>query len=232
MIKNKLKFLIFIGALFIANIPLSVFAESKITSTNTPQGNNTILDGEIGEWDPNITDAPNFNNINTSDIQGKIPTKDEYFTISVTVPIDMEFYVLPNSNLAFGSFYSPEYTIKNNGSKKLEAKINSFTMTNDNETNTNTPLYIEQVVGGDGKTQMELNICAIENLDANGNPKEVDLTQITTLNDEDKKLYELNANAEKKVKFTSKKWELPQFESKKDTASSSYTASFEFSIKN
>ena len=38
----------------------------------------------------------------------------------------MEFYVLPNSQLAFGSFYSPMYTIKNNGSKNISVSLDSF----------------------------------------------------------------------------------------------------------
>ncbi|MBQ6819676.1 MAG: hypothetical protein IJO26_00085 [Clostridium sp.] len=229
MKKNKLKYLIFIIVLFIANIPITTFAETTNNTTTIPQTGNTILDGEIGEWDPNMDDTPDFDQV--TDIEGSIPTEDEYFTISVTVPIDMEFYVLPNSQLVFGSFYSPEYTIKNNGSKTVVAKINSFSMDNSGESDTNTPLYIEEVVGGDGKTQMELKMCAVENLDSIGKQKEVNLTELNTLSDEEKTLYELQTNEVKKVKFISEKWESPTYESKKDTASSSYTASFEFSIK-
>jgi hypothetical protein len=229
MKKNKLKYLIFILALFIANIPYYVFAETKIDKTTTLQEENTILDGEIGEWDPTNADLPDFSKI--TEVEGSIPNKTEYFTISVTVPIDMEFYVLPNTHLAFGSFFSPEYTIKNNGSKTVVAKINSFSMNNSNETDTNAPLYIEKVIGGDGRTQMELGMCAVDNLDSTGKSKEVDLTAITTLSDEEKTLYELQANEVKKVKFVSGNWELPQYESNKKTASSSYIAGFEFSIK-
>lgn len=230
MKKNKLKFLIFILALFIANIPYYTFAESTINKTTASEGGNTTLDGEIGEWDPNMEDAPDFSGI--TDIEGSIPNEREYFTISVTVPLHMEFYVLPHSQLAFGSFYSPEYTIKNNGSKTVVAKINSFSMENSEETDTNDPLYIEKVVGGDGRTQMELKMNAVENLDSNGKSKEVDLTKLNTLSEEEKTLYELQANETKKVKFVSDNWELPQYESNKETASSSYLAGFEFSIKN
>lgn len=230
MKKNKLKFLIFILALFIANIPYYTFAEATINKTTTPEEGNTILDGEIGEWDPNMEDAPDFSQ--STDIEGSIPTEGEYFTISVTVPIDMEFYVLPNSQLAFGSFYSPEYTIKNNGTKTVVAKVNTFSMNNSGKTDTNTPLYIEEVVAGDGRTQMELGMCAVENLDSNGKAKEINLIELNTLSEEDKTLYELQTNEAKKVKFISDNWELPQYESNKDTASSSYIAGFEFSIKN
>lgn len=228
MKKNKLKYLIFILALFIANIPYYTFAETTNNNATTPP--NTILEGEIGEWDPDMEDAPDFSEV--TDIEGSIPNEGEYFTISVTVPLDMEFVVLPNSQLAFGSFYSPEYTIKNNGTKTVVAKVSSFSMDNSGESDTNTPLYIEKVVGGDGKTQMELGICAVENLDSTGEAKEVDLTELDTLSDEDRTLCELQTNEVKKVKFVSDNWELPQYESKKDTASSSYIVGFEFSIKN
>ncbi len=56
--------------------------------------------------------------------------EDDYYTISVTVPLNMEFYVLPNSQLAMGNFYSPTYTIKNNGSKNISVNISSFDMEN------------------------------------------------------------------------------------------------------
>ncbi|MCF0147159.1 MAG: hypothetical protein HUJ77_02045 [Clostridium sp.] len=228
MKKNKLKYIIFILVLFIANIPYYTFAETTNNNTNTTP--NTILEGEIGEWDPNMDDAPDFSEI--TDIEGSIPNEGEYVTISVTVPIAMEFYVLPHSNLAFGSFYSPEYTIKNNGTKTVVAKINSFSMENSEESDTNTPLYIEKVVGGDGKTQMELGMCEVKSLDSTGKLKRVDLTQIDNLRDENRILCELQTNEMKKVKFVSDNWELPQFESNKDTASSSYIVGFEFSIKN
>lgn len=230
MKKNKFKCLIFILTLFIANVPYYTFAETTNNTITIPKEESTILDGEIGEWDPNVTDSPDFSDV--TDIEGSTPNEGEYFTISVTVPIEMEFYVLPHSYLAFGSFYSPEYAIKNNGSKTVVAKINSFSMDNSGESDTNAPLYIEKVVGGDSKTQMELGVRAIENLDSYGKTKEIDLTEIHTLSDEEKILYELQANEDKKVKFISENWELPQFESNKKTASSSYIAGFEFSIKN
>ena len=230
MKRNKLKYLIFVLALFIANTPYCAFASNTVNNGTTQQNENTILDGEIGWWDPNNSDSPDFDQ--ATDIEGTLPIEGEYLTISVTVPINMEFYVLPHSQLAFGSFFSPEYTIKNNGSRAVVAKINSFSVDDYSETATNTPLYIEEVIGGDGRTQMELGMFAVGNLDLDGNQKKVDLTQIDTLNEDEKILCEIKSNEVKKVKFTSENWELPQYESKKDTASSSYIAGFEFSIKN
>ena len=38
----------------------------------------------------------------------------------------MQFIVLPSSSNPLGLFYSPEYSITNNGSKTLEMKIKNF----------------------------------------------------------------------------------------------------------
>lgn len=228
MNKNKFKYWVIILALCIANNPLKAFANTTNGSSSS-NGNTTILEGEIGEWDPNIQDKPNFGD--GTDIEGNIPTVDQYFTISVTVPLDMEFMVLPSSNLAFGSFYSPKYTIKNNGSKTIIARINSFDIDTTITTANETPLYVEKIVPGDGRTQMELNICTLDETIFNDIDKEIDLTNLNTLSDEERTLYELQANEVKKVKFNSRKWEIPKYESQKEIAKSSYEAVFEFSIK-
>ncbi len=124
MKNKKIKCLILIVALFIARSQLYVFSETNsgelsnngnVTPTPPKEGT-TILDGQIGEWDPNDSDAPNFEQEGL-EIEGSKPTQGQYYTISVTVPVSMEFFVLPNSYLPFGSFYSPEYSITNNGSK-------------------------------------------------------------------------------------------------------------------
>lgn len=226
MKKNKFKCLIVILALCIANNPLKVLADT--TNRNIQQSGDTVLDGEIGEWDPGISGTPG----NGMDIEGDIPNSDEYFTISVTVPVAMEFMVLPSSTSPFGSFYSPNYTIKNNGSKTIVSKILSFEMDNIVNANDETPLYIEKVVGGNGRTQMELSICTLDGSILNNIDKKVDLTKIKSLNEEERTLYELQANDSKQVKFHSDRWERPEYESNKDKAVSSYTALFEFSIAN
>lgn len=224
MKKNKFKFLILILALCMAKNPLDAFANTG--------NSNTILEGEIGLWDPYESDKPDFNGIADTDIEGKIPTADKYFNIiSVTVPIDMEFMVLPSSTSAFGSFYAPKYTIRNNGRIPVVAKIKSFELDTSNTNANATPLYIEKVVGGDRRTQMELNICALDDSTPNNIDKQIDLTKIKSLNENERTLYEIGANAVKQVTFKSTKWEIPKYESQKENAISSYTAIFEFSAK-
>lgn len=232
MKKNKLNYsiLTLILALCIANNPLDVLAT---TPSGTTQTNNTttVLDGEIGEWDPTITDKPDFNNPDI-DIDGKKPEVDEYFTISATVPLNMEFFVLPSSQSEFGNFFSPTYKIKNNGSKDLVVKLSSFARDNSIANSQNdAPLYVEKLKPGDGETQIELKLCTVDDLYWNRFSKEIDLTDITNLSDDDRTLCELSMNEEKSIKFQASRWEIPKYESKKQNAISNFEAVLEFSIK-
>ena len=219
MFMRKIKFKILILLMCFISInqySLNVFADTPsddIPSVNTPSTENTnsptnknnsstVLDGEIGEWDPTLDDNPDFNNPELDEIDGHIPTENEYYTISVTVPLNMEFMVLPNSQSAFGNFYSPVYTIKNNGSKKISVNLSSFERQNNiASSNDTTPLYVEQINPTDNKTQMELRMCAIEDLNDRRINKEIDLTKLSTLSPQDKELYVLNSNQEKGIKF-------------------------------
>ena len=250
MFMRKIKFKILILLMCFISInqySLNVFADTPsddIPSVNTPSTENTnsptnknnsstVLDGEIGEWDPTLDDNPDFNNPELDEIDGHIQTENEYYTISVTVPLNMEFMVLPNSQSAFGNFYSPVYTIKNNGSKKISVNLSSFERQNNiASSNDTTPLYVEQINPTDNKTQMELRMCAIEDLNDGRINKEIDLTKLSTLSPQDKELYVLNSNQEKGIKFAADDWELPQFASNKENAMSNFTSSFVFSIKN
>ena len=233
MRKIKLKVLvILITIISINKYSLDIFAYTVSSNTqNTPVNNTTTtLDGEIGEWDPTLNDKLDFSK---HEVDGKIPNTVEYYTISVTVPLNMEFMVLPNSQSAFGNFYSPVYTIKNNGSKKISVNLSSFERQNNiASSNDTTPLYVEQINPTDNKTQMELRMCAIENLNDGRINKEIDLTKLATLSPQDKELYVLNSNQEKGIKFAADDWELPQFASNKENAMSNFTSSFVFSIKN
>ena len=239
MNNKKIKCLILIVALFITRSQLYVFSATNSGEssnngnvTGTPQKDSTtILDGQIGEWDPTDPNRPNFDDLGDGDIEGKKPIQGEYYTISVTVPVSMEFLVLPNSLLPFGYFYSPEYSITNNGSKTLDVRLNTFTRDNNTTLEDDeTPLYIEKLDSSDQKTQMELRLSAIDNSNPSSN-KDIDLTRITSLGISEKTLYELQKNETKKVKFSADRWELPQSVSGKDKATSNFTAGFEFSIK-
>ena len=209
---------------------LDIFANPSSGDSKINTNKSTILDGEIGEWDPDLNDKPNFNE-NGLEVDGNKPQQGDYYTISVTVPLNMEFYVLPNSQLAMGSFYSPVYNIKNNGSKNISVNISSFDIENEVVDQETTPLYVEKIDSNDNRTQIELKLCSIDNLNTWWElGKKIDLTDLQQLNDSEKELYTLSANQEKGVTFDSEKWELPQVVSNKKKAVSNFRASFVFSI--
>ena len=231
---DKIKFLknfIWLILIMIINISsLNVFANQPSEDDGIYKNESTILDGEIGEWDLEINNKPNFNEEGL-EVDGDIPQREDYYTISVTVPVNMEFYVLPNSQLAMGSFYSPTYTIKNNGSKSISVNLSSFDMENGVEDEETTPLYIEKINSTDTRTQIELKMCSIENLSTWWEiDKKIDLTKLDELGDSEKELYVLRANDENGVTFDAEKWELPQIVSNKKKAVSNFRASFVFSI--
>lgn len=198
---------------------------SGTTSPPTASGK-TELDGKIGEWDPDDSEKPNFDGIDDSDIEGIIPGNDKYFTISATVPISMEFMVLPNSNDYRGSFYSPEYTIKNNGSKTIAVKVNRIQQNTNNTDQSKDVLYIEDVNSNDNRLQMELYLSDINT----NNVKRIPLHDLTSLNEEDKILFNLSQNETKKMKFDSDDWELPWVVSGKDEAETNFNLTLEFSV--
>ena len=118
MLMRKIKFKILILLIFVLSMnkySLDIFADTPspdAPNTKPIKNNSTVLDGEIGEWNPTLDDKLDFSK---NEVDGHIPNIDEYYTISVTVPLNMEFMVLPNSTRPFGSFFSPIYNIKNNG---------------------------------------------------------------------------------------------------------------------
>lgn len=202
--------------------------ETTTSGTTSPPtaGGKTELDGKIGEWDPNDSEKPDFDGIGSSDIEGTIPGNDKYFTISATVPISMEFMVLPNSHDYRGSFYSPEYTIKNNGSKTIAVKVNRMKQNTNNTDQSKDVLYIEDVNSNDNRLQMELYLSDINT----NNVKRIPLHDLTSLNEEDKILFNLSQNETKKMKFDSDDWELPWVVSGKDEAETNFNLTLEFSV--
>lgn len=224
MFIKKFKFKMLIVMIFVLSLnqhSLDIFADEPT------QNESTILDGEIGEWDPDLNDNPNFDN---EEVDGHIPKENEYYTISVTVPVNMEFLVLHSSQLVFGKFISPMYTIKNNGSKNISVSIDSFERDGETLDSDTVPLYIESLTAYDNKTQMELKLCGVEDLSTTQVNKKVDLWRLGELTQEEKKLYSLSANETKGIKFHSERWELPERECNKNKAMSNFTASFIFSI--
>ena len=112
-------------------------AGGSTTAPNTPLenkgGSNSVeLDGGIGEWGPDKDkNLPNFNGTEGSEKPGvdNEPQKGEYFTISATVPLNMEFLIKnenENGSSPNGKFITPYYKVTNNGSHKLKVHFESF----------------------------------------------------------------------------------------------------------
>lgn len=228
--KIKLKYLMLIYILFMINKSIYIFADTKTNiNGNPPQNSTTTLDGEIGEWDPTISDKPDFDN--GLEIEGNKPGNNDYVTISATVPISMEFMVLPSSYSEFGNFFSPNYTIENNGGKDIVVKLKTFTNDNSISNPDIAPLYVERLSGGDNKTQMELKLCSVSSTDWTKFDKVIDLVEFGNLTDDDKVICELNSGETKVIKFDADRWEIPKYESKKENASSKFVLGLEISIK-
>lgn len=237
---KKLKSLILTMCFMLAVSSTDIYAtnraidyETTTSGTSSPPtaGGKTELDGKIGEWDPNDSDKPNFDDYDDdqSNIEGTIPGSDKYFTISVTVPLEMRFVVLPNSTNYRGSFYSPEYNIKNNGSKTVAVKVKNVTESSISSSisSDKAPLYVKKMVQGDNECQIELFLRAIDDK----NKKDIQLYgDLTQLSEEERTLYDLEANETKKMKFYARMWDLPQYEVRKDEAEANFTLSLEFSV--
>lgn len=224
-------FMIVVGSSNIYATNRAIHYQTTTSGTSSPPtaSGKTELDGKIGEWDPDDSEKPNFDDYDDpNDIEGTIPESDKYFTISMTVPLNMEFSVLPVSSDPFGYFLSPEYGIKNNGSKTIRVKVKEmiqgvpYTLEEEDK----TILYIDEEVPGDKKSQMELLLTAF---DGNKN-KDIPLYDLDSLSEEEKVLFDLKQNETKKVKFDSDRWDLPWFESGKDEAEANFNLKLEFSV--
>ena len=116
-------------------------------STTTPStplpnngGSNSVeLEGGIGEWGPDKDkNLPNFNGTEKPDVDNALQ-EGQYFTISATVPLKMEFLIQnrnENGLSSEGKFITPYYKVTNNGSHKLKVHFESFEYANSKTTKT------------------------------------------------------------------------------------------------
>ena len=117
------------------------------------KGSNSVeLDGGIGEWGSDKDNSlPDFDKPETGDKPDvdNEPEKGEYFTISATVPLGMEFLIKNKDKHGFsteGIFISPYYKASNPYVKKIDLvpPENSSTITSKLLKSTNS---VEQVLG-------------------------------------------------------------------------------------
>ena len=151
-------------------------AGGSTTTPSTPPenkgSNNVELEGGIGEWGPDKDSSlPNFNGATGSeklDVDNKLE-EGQYFTISATVPLKMEFLIQnrnENGLSSQGKFITPYYKVTNNGSHKLKVHFESFEYATSKATKTSglvkedlAPLYVvSQPEKNNGKVEMKLNL--------------------------------------------------------------------------
>lgn len=232
-------------------------AGGSTTTPSTPPenkgSNNVELEGGIGEWGPDKDSSlPNFNGATGSeklDVDNKLE-EGQYFTISATVPLKMEFLIQnrnENGLSSQGKFITPYYKVTNNGSHKLKVHFESFEYANSKTTKTSdllkedlSPLYVvSQPQKNNGKVEMKLNLTY--DRPSNSYLKRIDLipTNSPTItsrllkssNSVAQELGELDPNEQARLYYGSDLWETPKSENVEKGVEANFNLKLAFSIE-
>ena len=232
-------------------------AGSSTTTPNAPLenkgGSNSVeLDGGIGEWGPGKDDKlPNFNETTGSeklDVDNALQ-KGQYFTISATVPLNMEFLIKnenENGSSPNGKFITPYYKVTNNGSHKLKVHFESFEYATSSTTKTSgliteklEKLYVvDNPIPKNNMVEMKLNL--IYDRPSNSYLKRIDLipTNSSTItsrllkssNSVAQELGELDPNEQARLYYGSDLWESPKSEGINKGVEANFNLKLAFSI--
>lgn len=232
-------------------------AGSSTTAPNTPPenkgSNNVELEGGIGEWGPDKDSSlPNFNGATGSeklDVDNKLE-EGQYFTISATVPLNMEFLIKnenENGSSPNGKFITPYYKVINNGSHKLKVHFESFEYATSKATKTSglvkedlPPLYVvSQPEKNNGKVEMKLNLTY--DRPSNSYLKRIDLLPpensstitsrlLKSSNSVEQVLGLLDPNEQARLYYGSDLWESPKSENVTKGVEANFNLKLAFSI--
>ncbi|WP_440250701.1 hypothetical protein [Clostridium sp.] len=231
-------------------------AGGSTTTPSTPPenkgSNNVELEGGIGEWGPDKDNKlPNFNGTEGSeklDVDNALQ-KGEYFTISATVPLNMEFLIKnenKNGSSPNGKFITPYYKVINNGSHKLKVHFESFEYANSKTTKTSDlvkeeleKLYVvDNPTRGNKQVEMKLNLTY--DRPSNSYLKRIDLipTNSPTItsrllkssNSVAQELGELDPNEQARLYYGSDLWESPKSENVTKGVEANFNLKLAFSI--
>lgn len=234
-------------------------AGGSTTAPNTPLenkgGSNSVeLEGGIGEWGPNKDNSlPNFNEAESSDkteIDNKLQ-EGQYFTISATVPLKMEFLIQnrnENGLSSEGKFITPYYKVINNGSHKLKVHFESFEYANSKTTKTSdlvkedlAPLYVvSQPEKNNKKVEMKLNLTYDRpsnsylkriNLVPPENSSTITSRLLKSSNSVEQELGELDPNEQARLYYGSDLWESPKSEGITKGVEANFNLKLAFSIE-
>lgn len=232
-------------------------AGGSTTTPNAPLpnkgGSNSVeLDGGIGEWGPDKDNKlPNFNGTEGSeklDVDNELQ-KGQYFTISATVPLNMEFLIKnenENGSSPNGKFITPYYKVINNGSHKLKVHFESFEYANSKTTKTSDlvkeeleKLYVvDNPTPKNNMVEMKLNLTY--DRPSNSYLKRIDLipTNSPTItsrllkssNSVEQELGELDPNEQARLYYGSDLWESPKSENVTKGVEANFNLKLAFSI--
>lgn len=233
-------------------------AGSSTTAPNTPLpnkgGSNSVeLDGGIGEWGPDKDkNLPNFNGTEGSekpDVDNELQ-KGEYFTISATVPLNMEFLIKnenENGSSLNGKFITPYYKVINNGSHKLKVHFESFEYATSSTTKTSgliteklEKLYVvDNPTPNNNKVEMKLNLTYDRpsnsylkriNLVPPENSSTITSRLLKSSNSVEQELGELDPNEQARLYYGSDLWESPKSENVEKGVEANFNLKLAFSI--
>lgn len=233
-------------------------AGGSTTTPNTPLenkgGSNSVeLDGGIGEWGPDKDkNLPNFNGTEGSekpDVDNELQ-KGEYFTISATVPLNMEFLIKnenENGSSPNGKFITPYYKVINNGSHKLKVHFESFEYATSSTTKTSgliteklERLYVvDNPTPNNNKVEMKLNLTYDRpsnsylkriNLVPPENSSTITSRLLKSSNSVEQELGELDPNEQARLYYGSDLWESPKSESVTKGVEANFNLKLAFSI--
>lgn len=230
-------------------------AGGSTTAPNTPLenkgGSNSVeLDGGIGEWGPDKDkNLPNFNGTEKTDVDNALQ-EGQYFTISATVPLNMEFLIKnenENGSSPNGKFITPYYKVINNGSHKLKVHFESFEYATSSTTKTSgliteklEKLYVvDNPTPNNNMVEMKLNLTY--DRPSNSYLKRIDLipTNSSTItsrllkssNSVEQELGELDPNEQARLYYGSDLWESPKSEGINKGVEANFNLKLAFSIE-
>lgn len=233
-------------------------AEGSTTAPNTPLenkgGSNSVeLDGGIGEWGPDKDSSlPNFNETTGSektDVDNALQ-EGQYFTISATVPLNMEFLIKnenENGSSPNGKFITPYYKVINNGSHKLKVHFESFEYATSSTTKTSgliteklEKLYVvDNPTPNNNKVEMKLNLTYDRpsnsylkriNLVPPENSSTITSRLLKSSNSVEQELGELDPNEQARLYYGSDLWESPKSEGINKGVEANFNLKLAFSI--
>lgn len=231
-------------------------AGGSTTAPNTPLenkgGSNSVeLDGGIGEWGPDKDkNLPNFNGTEKTDVDNVLQ-EGQYFTISATVPLNMEFLIKnenENGSSPNGKFITPYYKVINNGSHKLKVHFESFEYATSSTTKTSgliteklEKLYVvDNPIPKNNMVEMKLNLTYDRpsnsylkriNLVPPENSSTITSRLLKSSNSVEQELGELDPNEQARLYYGSDLWESPKSENVTKGVEANFNLKLAFSIE-